>query len=123
MQLAPHRPVSGGKPLQKPRPKAKGTRTAEALRKAAVALRNSRSALGARDRRIAHRLGPAVAVFVTARQLGTLVYRMLRWGQPYVDIGPQAYEEQHRAAKLRALASTAAQLGYHLVKQSEALPA
>ena len=123
VQLAPHRPVSGGKPLKKPRPKAKGTRTAEALRKAAVALRNSRSALGARYRRIARRLGPAVAVFVTARQLGTLVYRMLRWGQQYVDIGQQAYEEQHQAAKLRALVSTAAQLGYHLVKQPEALPA
>jgi hypothetical protein len=73
--------------------------------------------------RFARRLGPAVAVFVTARQLGTLVYRMLRWGQQYVDIGQQAYEEQHQAAKLRALVSTAAQFGYHLVKQPEALPA
>ena len=48
---------------------------------------------------------------------------MLRWGQQYVDIGQQAYDEQHQAAKLRALDSTAAQLGYHLVKQPDALPA
>lgn len=115
--------MSGGKPLKKLRPKAKGTRTAEALRKASVALRTSPSALRARYRRIARRLGPAVAVFVTARQLGTLVYRLLRWGQQYVDIGQQAYEQQHQAAKLRALISTAAQLGYRLVKQPEALSA
>jgi len=73
--------------------------------------------------------GIAVVSFINflgvrqARQLGTLVYRMLRWGRQYVDIGQQAYEEQHQAAKLRALVSTAAQLGYHLVKQPEALHA
>jgi hypothetical protein len=34
---------------------------------------------------MAQRLGGDVAVFATARKLATLIYRLLRWGQPYVD--------------------------------------
>ena len=44
----------------------------------------------------------------------------MRWGQPYTDIGQQAYEEQYEAVRLRTLTSTAAQLGYSLVKQAPA---
>jgi len=55
-------------------------------------------------------------VFATARKLATLVYRMLRWGQTYVDIGQQAYERLYEAVRLRTVTSTAAQLGYRLVK-------
>ena len=80
IQLAPHKPVSGGKPLKRSRRKTKGTRTAEALRHAATAVRNSNSAVGANYRRISRRLGASIAVFATARKLGTYVYRMLRWG-------------------------------------------
>jgi hypothetical protein len=62
-------------------------------------------------------------VFATARKIGTLVYRMLRWGQKYVDIGQEAYERQYQAVKLRALTSTAAQLGYQLIQKSPATSA
>jgi hypothetical protein len=55
--------------------------------RAALSLRHSRTALGAYYRRIARRLGGDVAVFATARTLATLIYRLLRWGQPYVDEG------------------------------------
>lgn len=119
LKLAPERPVSGGKVLQK-RPGRKGTRTAAALRNAATALRQSRSALGAYYRRLARRKDASVAVFATARKLATLVYRMLRWGQAYVDIGQEAYQQQYQAARLRAVVSTAAQLGYQLIKQETA---
>ena len=115
LQLAPHRPVSGGKPL-KSRRKTKATRTGEALRHAATAVRDSKSALGAYYRRMSRRLGASVAVFAVARKLGTLVFRMLRWGQSYVDIGQKAEEQRYEAAKIRALSSTAAQFGYQLVK-------
>jgi transposase len=116
LQLVPYRPVSGGKVLKKrPRPR-KGTRSAEALRMAATTLRRSRSALGAYYRRIARLKDGSIAVFATARKLGTLVYRMLRWGQNYVDIGQQAYEQRYEAVRLRSVTSTAAQLGYKLLK-------
>jgi transposase len=119
LQLAPHRPVSGGKVLKKRR-QQKGTRTAEALRNAATALKNSRSALGAYYRRIARRKDSSIAVFATARKLAILIYRMLRWGQKYVDIGQDAYEQQYQAVRLRSITSTAAQLGYQLVKKEAA---
>lgn len=117
IQLAPHRPVSGGKVLKKKASKPKGTRTGEALRRAAVAVRNSRSALGASYRRMARRKDGSIAVFVTARKIAKLVYRMLRWGQEYVDIGQEAYNQQYEAARLRSLISTAAQMGYKLTKE------
>jgi hypothetical protein len=41
---------------------------------------------------------------------------MLRWGQKYVDIGQQAYERLYEGVRLRTVTSTAAQLGYRLVK-------
>jgi hypothetical protein len=46
-----------------------------------------------------------VAVFATARKLATLIYRLLRWGQHYVDEGAEAYErryEQFRITTLKA---------------------
>ena len=116
VKLAPHRPVSGGKVLKKKRGRRQGTRTAEALRNAATAVRLSRSALGAYYRRIARRKDSATAVFATARKMASLIYRMLRWGQAYVDAGQEAYERQYEALRLRTLTSTAAQLGYGLIK-------
>ena len=115
--LAPHRPVSGGKVLKNKRKKQKGTRTAEVLRNAASSLKHSRSALGAYYRRIARRKDAGVAVFATARKLGELVYRMLRYGQQYVDVGQAEYEKRYEETRIRALKSTANQLGYNLVKQ------
>ena len=115
--LAPHRPVSGGKVLKNKRKKQKGTRTAEVLRNAASSLKHSRSALGAYYRRIARRKDSGVAIFATARKLGELVYRMLRYGQQYVDVGQAEYEKRYEEIQIRALKSTANQKGYNLVKQ------
>jgi hypothetical protein len=50
------------------------------------------------------------------RNAATLIYRMLRWGQAYVDAGQEVYERQYEAVRIRTLASTAAQLGYGLTK-------
>jgi transposase len=115
--LAPYRPVSGGKVLKNKRKKQKGTRTAEVLRNAASSLKHSLSALGAYYRRLARRKDSGVAVFATARKLAALVYRMLRYGQQYVDVGQAEYEKRYEQTRVRALASTAKQMGYNLVKQ------
>ena len=96
LRLAPRQAISGGKQLKKKRGNTKGTRTGQALRTAAVALARSPTALGAYYRQVSFRKGASVAVFATARKLATLIYRMLRWGQTYVDIGQKAYEEQFR---------------------------
>jgi transposase len=115
--LAPHRPVSGGKVLKGKRRKQKGTRTAEVLRNAASSLKHSRSALGAYYRRIARRKDSGIAVFASARKLAGLVYRMLRFGQQYVDIGQAEYDKRYEDTRIRALKSTANQMGFNLVRQ------
>jgi hypothetical protein len=101
--------------LKNKRKKQKGTRTAEVLRNAASSLKHSRSALGAYYRRMARRKDSGVAVFATARKLAALVYRMLRHGQQYIDAGQAEYEKRYEETRLRALKSTANQMGYNLV--------
>jgi hypothetical protein len=113
--LAPRRPTSGGKPVQKKRRNTASTRVAGALRMAALSLRRSGTALGAYYRRIARRIGADVAVFATARKLATLIYRLLRWGQQYVDEGADAFEQRYQQTRITALTAKARELGYELL--------
>ena len=114
--LAPHRPISGGKPIRRrKKPGSASARVGAALRMAATSLRRSRSALGAYYRRMAQRAGRDVAVFATARKIAQYIYRALRWGQPYVDEGAATYEQRYHEARVRRLSATAHQLGYTLV--------
>ena len=112
--LAPRVPKSGGKPVRKKKRKSASTRVAAALRMAALSLRHSQTALGAYYRKIAQRRGGDIAVFATARKLATLIYRLLRWGLPYVDEGAAAYENRYRQHRIGRLAATAKELGYQL---------
>ena len=114
LTLAPHVPTSGGKPLKKRKRNSASTRVAAALRMAALSLRHSQTALGAYYRKMAQRLGGDIAVFATARKLATLIYRLLRWGQAYVDEGVAAYENRYRQQRIGRLAATAKLLGYQL---------
>lgn len=115
LRLCPRTPISGGKPLKKKQNGLGANRIAAALRMAAASLRRSKTALGASFRRIARHKGDAVAVFATARKLAQLVYRMLRYGQDYIDIGEAAYEQKFQARRLNATIQTARSLGYNLV--------
>ena len=112
--LAPRVPRSGGKPLKKKKRNSASTRVAAALRMAALSLRHSQTALGAYYRKLAQRLGGDVAVFATARKLATLIYRLLRWGQPYMDEGIEAYEKRYRQQRVKSLTAKAKDLGYEL---------
>jgi hypothetical protein len=115
LRLSPRTPISGGKPLKKRRNGLGANRIAGALRMAATSLPSSKTALGATFRRIARHKGGAVAVFALARTLARLVYRMLRYGTDYVDIGEQAYEARFQARRFATLAATAHGLGYALI--------
>jgi transposase len=112
--LVPHKPTSAGKPTKKKKRNSASTRVAAALRMAASSLRHSESALGAYYRQIARRIGADVAVFATARKLATLIYRLLRWGQPYVDEGAETYEQRYRENRIKSLTARAKKLGYQL---------
>jgi transposase len=112
--LAPHRPMSGGKPVKKKKRNSASTRVAATSRMAALSLRHSDTALGAYYRNIARRTKGDVAVFATARKLATLIYRLLRWGQPYVDEGAEAYENRYQQTRIKSLTARAKELGYQL---------
>jgi transposase len=43
-----------------------------------------------------------------------LIYRLLRWGQPYVDQGAEAYEKHYQEARVKRLTAMAKDLGYQL---------
>ncbi len=112
--LAPRVPKSGNKPIRKKKRTSASTRVAAALRMAALSVRHSQTALGAYYRSISRRKGADVAVFATARKLASLIYRLLRWGQPYVDEGAEAFERRYQDRRILGLASRARELGYAL---------
>jgi len=112
--LAPHVPKSGGRAVKKRKRNSASTRVAAALRMAALSLRHSQTALGAYYRKLAQRIGGDIAVFATARKLATLIYRLLRWGQPYLDEGAAAYESRYVQQRIKSLSAKAKELGYQL---------
>ncbi len=121
LRLAPKTAFSAGKPLRYKKANGTGsTRAAAVLRMAAVSLKHSKTALGAAFRRKARHKGWSVAVFSMARRLAVLVYRMLRYGQDYIDIGEACYEDRFRRRRLAGLTDAAKSLGFKLVPQSTA---
>jgi transposase len=87
LTLAPNNKISGKRLLSsKTQPSA--NRAAVVLRRAAMSLTRSATALGAYYRRLAYRLGQPKAITATARKLAILVYRVLRGDLTYQDPGP-----------------------------------
>jgi transposase len=116
--LCPGTKVSGGKVLSG-KSKKVANRAAAALRMAAFALTNSKSALGAYLRRLRSRLGAPKAITATAHKLARLVYSMLKNGTDYIDIGQKYYEERYRGRVIQNLKRKAQELGFKLVELSE----
>jgi hypothetical protein len=120
LRLSPKCATSGGKPLPARRNGTGATRVATALRMAALTLNRSSTALGAYYRRLARRKSRAVAVFATARKLAQIIFRALRYGQPYVDEGAASYEARFRQQRMRSLSLNAHELGLKLVPLHDA---
>jgi len=115
--LCPAHEISGGKVLKRKSRKVI-SRLATAFRLAAGTLRESDSYLGAPFRRLRTRLGSPKAITAMASKLARLVYRMLRYGQEYVDQGEAHYEEKSREQQLRLLKKKARQHGFQLIPAS-----
>jgi|HubBroStandDraft_4_1064222.scaffolds.fasta_scaffold54419_2 transposase len=120
LRLAPRQSITGGKPQRKGKGKKSVTRTGQALKTGATSLRHSRTALGAYYRKVAAHKDSATAVFATARKMAQYAYRLLHYGQAYVDEGAIAFEKRYEAARLNRTAVTADQLGYKLVPKTAA---
>jgi transposase len=112
--LAPKKDMSGGKVLKQRTRKVK-SRLANALRMAATTLKESDSYLGAQFRRMRSRLGSPKAITAMAAKLARLIYRMLKYGEEYVDQGKALYEAKYRQQQLTLLTKKAAQHGLALV--------
>jgi transposase len=112
--LCPAHEISGGKVLKRKSRKVI-SRLATALRLAASTLRESDSYLGAQFRRLRTRLGAPKAITAMAGKLARLVYRMLRYGQEYVDRGEAYYNEKYREQQIRLLKKKARQHGFQLI--------
>jgi transposase len=108
--LCPDNRISGDKVL------SRGTRrvinrAATALRIAASTLIRSKTYLGAQYRRLRTKLGAPKAITAMAHRLARLVYRMLKYGQEYVDKGADYYEQRNRQQQIDFVRKKAAQLG------------
>src|ERR1700693_3371500 len=108
--VCPDNRISGDKVL------ARGTRhvlnrAATALRLGASTLLKSQTYLGAQYRRLRSKLGAPKAITAMAHRLARLVYRMLKYGQHYVDKGAEYYERRNRQQQIEFVRKKAAQLG------------
>jgi len=123
LRLAPNLSISAGKKVPKKFKASTCTRVATALRMAALTLRNSKTALGGFYRRVAWRKGASVAVFATARKLAQLIYRLVRYGQAYVDTGVEAYEARFNQRRLKSYTKALNAMGYRIepLKTEEAI--
>ena len=112
--LCPNRKVTGGK-VKSSRTRKVRHRLAKALCVAAQSLHHSKSALGAFLRRMKGRLGIEKAITATAHKLACRIYRMLKYGQDYVEQGQAEYERKYQERVLLQLKKKAAALGLDLV--------
>jgi len=113
--VCPDNRISGDKVL------ARGTRhvlnrAANALRLGASTLLKSQTYLGAQYRRLRTKLGAPKAITAMAHRLARLVYRMLKYGQQYVDRGAEYYERRNHQQQVEFVRKRAAQLGLQVTQ-------
>lgn len=118
LTLCPNHKITGGKIFQR-RTRKSSNRVRDILCLCAQTLFNSKSALGAFARRLRSRLGPEKAVVATAHKLALLIYRLLKFGKDYVDIGQDAYDQHYKQRAVRSLARKAKEFGFQLVALAE----
>jgi len=112
--LCPNNSISGGKVLRRATRKVYN-RAADSLRLCAQSLTHSKSALGAKYRRLRARLGAPKAIVAMAHHLARLVYRMLRYGDKYVEKGIEHYEQKFRLQRIKWLKKEADSLNLQLI--------
>jgi transposase len=117
LTLAPNNKISGGRLLSSRTPPS-ANRAAAVLRRCAMSLTRTSTALGAFYRRLAVRIGKPKAITATARKLALLVYRVLSGDLVYQDPGANAYHQFHRARELKSIRRRAIQFGYDLIDRT-----
>lgn len=117
LDLCPRNKISGGKVVGREKRKTKN-RAGLVLRLAAGTLLESDTYLGAQYRRLRTKLGAPKARKAMANKLARIAYRMLKYGEKYVDKGKEFYEKNYRQLQVRMLTKKAAELGLQLVQSA-----
>ncbi len=112
--LCPGNKKTGGR-LISGKSRTNANRAASVLRMAAQSLARADCALGAFYRRMKSRLGAPKAITAAAHKIAKIVYKMLKYGRSYVDVGAEYYEKAYHKRVLRNLERRAAQLNMSLV--------
>lgn len=118
--FSPTNKITGGKVFDT-RTKKVVNKASMAFRIAALNLGRGKSALAGFYRRIKSRTSTPKAITATARKLACMFYRLLKYGQDYVEQGIAAYEKQYQETMVKNLQIQAAKLGFEVTK-IESLP-
>jgi transposase len=116
LRICPYQDKSGGKVLRNKSLRT-SSRARNALKRAAVNLRESDSALGNYFRRMRFRHGTPKAAAIAAHRLARIFYFMLKNKTEYVDIGSEEEEARYRERALRRLKRQAHKLGVKVVAE------
>jgi transposase len=111
--LCPGTKISGGKVLDARSRKGK-SRFALQLRQAAQSLHHSKSALGARYRRLRSRLGAPKALTAMGHCLARIIYQLVSHKQTYDESIFNRMEEEHTKRQHQRLQRQASALGFSL---------
>ena len=117
LALAPNNKTSGGRQLSSRTPPS-ANRAAVVLRRCAMSVMHTQTALGAFYRRLAVRTGKAKALTATARKLAILIYRVLSGKLAPQHLDATAYHERYRQRELRVLRKRVTALGLQLLDPS-----
>jgi transposase len=112
--LSPNNKISGGKVIGREKRKTV-SRAGRALKMGASTLLRSKTYLGAQYRRLRTKLGAPKAMKALAAKIARIAYRMMKYGEDYVDRGHQFYEEKYRNQQVRMLTKKASELGLQVV--------
>ena len=101
------------------------TRTRKVINRASIAFRiaaaaagKTKTAIGSFMRRIKISKGTPKAITATARKIACLFYRLLKFGQVYVEQGISNYEQKYKSKLVQALEKRAKELGFTLTAEN-----
>jgi transposase len=101
--LVPSLGKSAGKNVRQKRRCKNTSRAGRAIRMAAASLWRSKSALGAYFRNVARRSDKKTAIMATARRISHMIYRGVKYGKEFIDIGAEAYEVRLREKTVKTI--------------------
>ena len=118
LRLAPGTHLSGGKRLSKAK-QCSTHRAGQALRMAAMSLRNGDNLLAYKHRQRCVRMDTRRVTKATAHQLARIIYAMVSNQREYQGINVKQFEAQQKDKKIQRLENQARKLGLVLVKSED----